>query len=66
MNKLQELLDARWPMLETDGDAHWKKAALRDAFTQGYNAAKKEMMEESEKRQALAYLNSRKPIDDTK
>jgi hypothetical protein len=67
MSKLQQLLDEKWPMHENDRqDSFWKKIALRDAFTQGYNAAKAEINEEADKRQAPYYLNSRKPIDDTK
>jgi hypothetical protein len=43
MDNLQKLLDERWPMHETGHqDSFWKKSALRDAFTQGYNAAKEE------------------------
>jgi ribosomal protein L7/L12 len=39
MPKLQELLDEKWPLRETDQqDSFWKKSALRDAFAQGYNA----------------------------
>lgn len=66
MDNLQRLLDEKWPMKEYISDSdHDTMAMFRKIFTEGYNAGYAEL-QESYERQAKQYLNSLKPIDDTK